>query len=248
MKTFKLNKLRPVENLTQVDKIEITLQEYFRTENFAPGDPIPKETELAVAMGVSRTAIREAISRFKILGIIESRKNRGMIITRPDVLNNMQRVMDPLLLDGETMKEIFEMRLVIEIGLADFLFLRKTEASLAKLEQIVEKEEKTANKIERIKYDIEFHSMLFEIAQNSTIQRFQKMLMPIFDYVYSGLRVKHNGVEHNGVEHNGVDVKSEIKNPKYASHRMLLNVLENGTAEEFRSKMREHLFMYFDKV
>ena len=90
--------------------------------------------------------------------------------------------------------------------------------------------------------------MLFEIAQNSTIQRFQKMLMPIFDYVYSGLRVKHNGVEHNGVEHNGVDVKSEIKNPKYASHRMLLNVLENGTAEEFRSKMREHLFMYFDKV
>ena len=231
LKTSKLSRLRPVENLTQVDKIEISLQEYFRTENFSPGDPIPKETELAVAMGVSRTAIREAISRFKILGIIESRKNRGMIITRPDVLNNMQRVMDPSLLDGETMKEIFEMRLVIEMGLADILFLRKTKASLTKLEQIVEQEENTDNKIERLKYDIEFHSMLYEIALNGTIQRFQKMLLPIFDYVYNGL---HN--------------KSEIKNSNYASHRVLLNVLENGNPEEFRSRMKDHLFSYFDKI
>ena len=174
MTAFKLSKIRPVESLTQVDKIEIALQEYFRNENFAPGDAIPKELELAEAMGVSRTAIREAIARFKTLGIIESRKNRGMILTRPDILNNMQRLMDPQLLHGDTMKEIFEMRLVIEIGLADILFLRKTEAGLVKLEQIVEKEEKTNNKIERLKCDVEFHSMLYEISQNETIQRFQR--------------------------------------------------------------------------
>lgn len=134
LKKIATPKIRPVENLTQVDKIEINLQEYFKNGNFSPGDAIPKETELALAMHVSRTAIREALSRFKILGIIESRKNRGMIITRPDILTNMQRVMDPKLLDGETMKEIFEMRLVIEMGLADILFLRKTEANLVKLE------------------------------------------------------------------------------------------------------------------
>jgi len=69
-----LKKLRPVETLTQVDKIELSLEEYFRTENFGPGDSIPKEVDLAEAMGVSRTAIREAISRFRMLGIIESRK------------------------------------------------------------------------------------------------------------------------------------------------------------------------------
>jgi DNA-binding FadR family transcriptional regulator len=231
LKGFAVSKIRPVENLTQVDKIEISLQEYFKSENFAPGDAIPKETELAQAMRVSRTAIREALSRFKILGIIESRKNRGMIITRPDILNNMQRVMDPKLLDGETMKEIFEMRLVIEMGLADILFLRKTEASLIKLEQIVEMEEKTNNKIERLKYDVEFHSMLYEISQNETIQRFQKMLLPIFEYVNSGLHVK-----------------SQVQDKEYASHRVLINVLKNGTPEEFRNKMRKHLYNYFEKI
>src|SRR5690606_33416178 len=100
---------------TQVDKIEMTLQEYFRSENFQPGDALPKELALAEAMGVSRTAIREALSRFRTLGIIESRKNRGMIFTKPDVFNNMERVLTPRLLDEETMNEIFEMRLVIEL-------------------------------------------------------------------------------------------------------------------------------------
>lgn len=231
MNTIKLSKLKPVENLTQVDKIEITLQEYFRNENFSPGDSIPKETELAEAMGVSRTAIREAIARFKILGIIESRKNRGMIITRPDILNNMQRLMDPRLLHGDTMKEIFEMRLVIEIGLADILFLRKTEEGLAKLEQIVENEEKAENKIERLKYDVKFHAMLYEISQNDTIQRFQNMLLPIFNYM-----------------NNELHIKSQIPNEEYVSHRVLLNVLKNGTPEEFRSKMKRHLLNYFEKV
>lgn len=231
MKTFKLSKLRPVERLTQVDKIEITLQDYFRNENFAPGVSIPKEMELAEAMGVSRTAIREAIARFKTLGIIESRKNRGMILTRPDILNNMQRLMDPQLLHGDTMKEIFELRLVIEMGLADILFIRKTEDGLIKLEQIVEKDEKTVSKNEKIKYDVEFHSMLYEISQNETIQRFQKMLLPIFDYMNTEL-----------------NIKSHIPDKEYASHRVLLNVLKNGTPQEFRTKMRNHLFNYFTKI
>ena len=231
MTAFKLSKIRPVESLTQVDKIEITLREYFRSENFSPGDAIPKETELAQAMGVSRTAIREAIARFKTLGIIESRKNRGMILTQPDILNNMQRLMDPQLLHGDTMKEIFEMRLVIEIGLADILFLRKTEEGLNKLEKIDEKEEKTIGKAELLKCDVEFHSMLYEISQNETIQRFQKMLLPIFDYMNDELHIQ-----------------SQIPDKEYATHRVLLNVLKNGTPEEFRTKMKRHLLNYFEKV
>jgi DNA-binding FadR family transcriptional regulator len=214
-----------------VDKVEMHLQEYFKSEDFQPGDPIPKETELAEAMGVSRTAIREAISRFRILGIIESRKNRGMIITRPDILNNMQRVLNPKLLDGGTMKEIFELRLVLEVGIADILFLRKNDESLAKLDLIISKEENTSNKKEKLKYDVEFHSMLYEISQNTTILRFQNMLLPIFDYVYKDL-----------------NVKSQDESINFVSHRILLNILKNGTPEEFRNKMKLHLSNYFDVI
>ena len=231
MSKSSLSKLHPIETLTQVDKIEKTLQEYFRNENFQPGDSLPKEIELAQALNVSRTSIREALSRFKTLGIIESRKNRGMIIGRPDMFNSMQRVLDSQLLDGDTMEDIFEMRLVLEMGICDLLFLRKTEESLEKLNEIVEKEEKTSNKLERLKYDVEFHSMLYKISGNKTILRFHKMLLPIFDYVDNGLRVP-----------------AQVENSKFVSHRVLLETLRNGTPELFRNKMRKHLIKYFDKI
>jgi DNA-binding FadR family transcriptional regulator len=227
-----LTRLRPVENLSQVDKIEQQLEEYLKHENFHPGDALPKEIDLAKALGVSRTAVREAISRFKMLGIIESRKNRGMVITRPDVLTNMARVMHPKLLDGSTMKDIFEMRLVIEMGLGDILFLRKTPESIKRLEEIAEKEDKTQDKIERLKYDIEFHSQLYRISGNKTIIRFQKMLLPIFDYVNAGL-----------------SVRQELPNIKnLATHWDLIEELKKGTPAGFRNKMQSHLWYFMEKI
>lgn len=232
-----LENLRPVENLSQVDKIEMSLQEFLRKGNFQPGDALPKEMELAQVMGVSRTAIREALSRFRTLGIIESRKNRGMIIATPDVFNNMERVLDPQLLDDETMNEIFEMRLVIEVGLGDVLFLRKDNADLIKLEKIIEKEEKVTKKIDIVKCDIEFHSMLYKLSGNKTIMRFQKMLRPVFDHVYT--KLNDNTEAFAGNIPDGI-------NP--VSHRDLLETLRYGTPEEFRNQMRTHLMVYFKKL
>jgi DNA-binding FadR family transcriptional regulator len=232
-KSYKLEKLYPIEIQTQVDKIENSLQEYFRNGNFKPGDSIPKEMDLAEALGVSRTSVREALSRFKTLGIIESRKNRGMIITHPDILYNMERVMDLRLLDRGTMKDIFELRLVLEIGIADLLFLRKTDTDLKILEEIVEKDEKATTYLEHTKYDIEFHSMLYKISGNETIQRFQKILLPLFE----GTKGLYSILPEEMTEENN-----------YVFHRGLLNTLKEGTAAEFRNKMRNHLMQYFNKL
>lgn len=226
-----VTRLQSVNSLTTVDRVEINLRNFFSHENLKPGDAIPKELELAKAMGVSRTAIREALTRLKLLGLIDSKKNRGMVITRPDLLSNIKRVMDPQLLDGTTMKEIFEMRLVLEMGIADILFIKKTKEKIARLEEIVEREERTKNKVERMKIDVEFHSMLYEMSENTTILKFQKMLMPVFNYV-----------------NNGLHVRSQTTNGDYASHRVLLNILKSGTPEEFRNKMKSHLMQYFEKV
>ena len=228
-----LEKLYPIETQTQVDKIENRLQEYFRHGDFQPGDHIPKEMELAEALGVSRTSVREALSRFKTLGIIESKKNRGMVITHPDILYNMKRVMDLRLLDKDTMKDIFELRLVLEIGIADLLFLRKTDSDLKILEEIVVKDEKATTYAEHTKYDIEFHSMLYKISGNETIQRFQKILLPLFE----GTKGLYTILPEEMTEENN-----------YVFHRGLLNTLKEGTAAEFRNKMRNHLMQYFNKL
>ncbi|MCF3107692.1 GntR family transcriptional regulator [Niabella sp. CC-SYL272] len=232
-----IQKLRRIENLSQVDKIEMSLQEYLRTENFQPGDPLPKEMELAKAMGVSRTAIREALSRFRTLGIIESRKNRGMLIARPDVFNIVGRILTPQLLDEDTLNEIFEMRLVIEVGLGDLLFLRRHNIDFKKLNDIIKNEQKATHKLEIVKYDIEFHSMLYKFSGNKTIMRFQKMLLPIFDHVYAKLSESSDAYSKN---------KIEEKEP--VTHQDLVNTLKDGTLETFRTQMRKHLMVYFRKL
>ena len=167
-------------SLSLVDRVEQNLREYFAEANLQPGDAIPKESELALSMGVSRTALREALSRLKTLGLIESKRNRGIILTQPDILGSFERVLNPMLLDSATLQDIFELRLVLEMGITDFLFIRKTKENLEKLEQLVCKEEETKDKFLKNRYDVEFHSMLYEISGNQTLLRFQKMLLPIF--------------------------------------------------------------------
>ena len=229
---MQLTKLKPIENLTQVDKIEKTLQEYFETANLQPGDFLPKEIELSKALGVSRTALREALSRFKTLGLIESKKNKGMVLTFPDLFLNMERVMSPKLLGGQTMKDIFELRLVLEIGICELLFKRKNTETLNELKNIVEKEELATTKKDILKYDIEFHSMLYKISGNETMLKFQKLLIPIFNYVY---------------QESHLDQVATLKNNE-VSHRDLYDILKKGNPDVFRTKMKKHLSPYLDKI
>jgi GntR family transcriptional regulator, transcriptional repressor for pyruvate dehydrogenase complex len=228
---MQLAKIKPIDNLTQVDKIERTLQEYFDKANLQPGDILPKEIELAKALGVSRTALREALSRFRTLGIIESKKNKGMTLTFPDLFINMERVMSPKLLDDKTMQDIFELRLVLEIGICEILFKRKTSENLDELKEIVEKEETSTSNKEILKYDIEFHSMLYKISGNETMLRFQKLLFPIFNYVYQESKLETKGLINNEI-----------------SHRDLYNSLKKSNPDDFRTKMKKHLSPYLNKI
>jgi GntR family transcriptional repressor for pyruvate dehydrogenase complex len=125
---------------TMTDVVELRLRDYFKKKLFKPGDALPKELELAEALGVSRNVVREALSRLRMLGMIESKKKRGMILASPDVLGAFERVLDPLIIAEETLQDLFELRLVLEMGMADVLFMNMTDKGLQELKQIVDNE------------------------------------------------------------------------------------------------------------
>ncbi len=118
------------------DKVEESLCQYFKDNKLVTGDSLPKETELAEGLGVSRNVIREALSRLRMLGIIETKKRKGMVLAEPDLLSGLRRVMDPGMLGDEAMKNLFELRLVLEVGMSDLLFARMTPKHLEELESI----------------------------------------------------------------------------------------------------------------
>lgn len=220
--------LQPIVNVSMTDQVEEKLRQYFLNEGFKPGDSLPKEIEMAKALNVSRNVVREALSRLRMLGMIETRKKRGMILAEPDILSGLERLLDPNLLSKEVLKELFEFRLVLEIGISDLLFLRKKETDIEQLKKIVEEEAKVTEDNKRIELDIIFHSTLYRISGNETLRRFQKMLIPVFQYIVE-------------VEA-GADGKTAVGS---ASHADLIKILQQGAPAEFRDAMKRHLEPHF---
>lgn len=230
MSDDQLFKLHPIASQTMADQVEAQLHDYIIKRAIRPGEAIPKEQELAVALGVSRNVVREALSRLRMLGLIDSRKKRGMVLAQPDIMKGLGRILHPTILDREVRQQLFELRLVLEVGLGDLLFKRKTPELLKKLDAIVERERKATTKIERIRCELDFHSTLYEIAGNDTIKRFQSILMPVFEYV----------VEYESkLEHTSVGK---------VTHADLVRVLYGNKPEDFSNAMRAHLQPHFDHL
>lgn len=229
-KDSELFKLHPIVSLTMADQVENQLREYILKRAVRPGDSIPKETELAEALGVSRNVVREALSRLRMLGMIESKKRRGMILTQPDVMKGLERILHPTILDMNIRKQLFELRLVLEVGLGDLLFARRNEAHLTMLDAIVERERKANTQIERIRCEVDFHSTLYEMAGNDTLKRFQTILMPVFEYV--------------------VEYESKLQHTSVGSvtHADLVRILYDNNADEYPNAMRKHLAPHFEHL
>ncbi|TKT86567.1 FadR/GntR family transcriptional regulator [Dyadobacter frigoris] len=227
MTSKKIGTLAPMETLSMTDRVENILRDYFTENKFKPGDALPNELDMAKELNVSRNVVREALSRLRMLGMIEARPRKGMIMAQPDLFTGMEKVLNPFILGQNSLNEIFELRLIMEMGISEFLFARKTDQDLTALEAIVanQKDPVLASKEE----EVAFHGKLYEMTGNETFKRFQTLLMPIFDHVFTEYSNKKTFVE--------------TSNP--VTHYDLFLFLKNGTPDEFRKGMQRHLAVYF---
>lgn len=221
--------LKAIEKTNLVEVVEQKILNIVRKNNLSIGDSLPAELELTEGLGVSRSVVREALSRLRMLGLLESRKKRGMVIAEPDVFGGCKQILDAAFLNEKTQRDLCEMRLTLELGLADLLFLRKTDKDLNALENIVNREENARTEQMRLKLEIEFHTTLYQMGRNDLLLRFQGLLEPFFREAVK--REEING-RHKGE----------------ASHRDLLEELRSGSPDSFRKRMREHLQPHFVRL
>ena len=220
--------IEKITHKTMAEVVEIRLREYLKKKAFKPGDALPTEMELSESLGVSRNVLREALSRLRMLGMIESKKKRGMVLSNPDILGSFERVLDPAIMDENTLRDIFEIRLTLEMGLADLLYIRKTKKDVEELEKIALTQSVTEGpETFRIKNEIAFHGKIYQMTGNDTLKRFQSLLLPTFGYLVSLEKVPIIGK---------------------VTHIDLVNILKGGSKEEFRQGMHLHLKHHFDKL
>ena len=170
-------------NTTLVDSVEESLIRFFKEKGLRPGSSIPNEIELAASLGVGRPVLREALSRFKMTGMIVSRTKKGMILGEPSLLGGMKRCINPLLMNESTLRDILEFRVALEIGISDNIFRNLTDADVAELKEIVEMSQVIGNNKYAPVSEHRFHTKLYEITGNHIITEFQNIIYPVLDFV-----------------------------------------------------------------
>lgn len=214
---------------TLTERTEQEILKYVTDQGYQLGDVLPKESEFAEILGVSRVVIREALSRLRILGFIETRRKRGTVLTSPNMFYGVKTILNSGKLDMESLKDLYEVRIMLEIGMADFIFLRKTPESISELEKIVQEEEATdVSDLEKLAaLDVQFHSTLYKMSGNKTLRAFQNLLNTLFT-TYS--RSKN------------------WRRRQIISHAALVEILKNSTTDAFRTAMRLHLNTRFEDM
>jgi GntR family galactonate operon transcriptional repressor len=106
---------------------------------YAPDDLLPREDDLAVELGVSRTSIREAVKVLSAKGLLQARRRVGVRVRDRDDWN----LLDPQVLswhpdvgrDEALITSLIEARRIIEPAAAALAAKRATAADLAGIEQ-----------------------------------------------------------------------------------------------------------------
>ena len=220
---------------TLADKVEEKIIEHIKENHLVPGDSLPNEMQFVEMFGISRNVVREALSRLRMLGLIQSRTKRGIVITEPPLLNGFRKILDPHLLSIKTIKEMMGMRIVLEIGVAEFLFANINDSDILELEQIVSRQQAIGINNLSIEDEMIFHSKIYEIAGNNFISQFNEIMHPVFVFA------RHNYESYFQPVSEKLNEKGEI-----IRHADLLKCIKNKDKKGYQEAMRRHLKPYWE--
>jgi DNA-binding FadR family transcriptional regulator len=122
--------------------IQEQIKQFIIEQHLESGAELPSETELASHLGVSRNAIREALKVLQTLDIVETRHGQGSFVGRFS-LNALAdglafRILFDVKRDLRTLRELLEIRQVLECELVSRLAEQITTEQLARLNELVQ--------------------------------------------------------------------------------------------------------------
>jgi GntR family transcriptional repressor for pyruvate dehydrogenase complex len=163
------------------DQLAEHLLAQLRAGTWQPSQPLPTETELMRQHGVSRTVVREAVSRLKSLGLLESRQGSGVYVrggagvTPLDLQASHAASLQAVL-------HIVEVRRALEAEAAALAAARRSPAQLLAIQQAMQAvDDAVAQGRDGVEEDLRFHHLVAQATGNGH-------LMATLDYLMAFLR------------------------------------------------------------
>ncbi|MFD7923703.1 FadR/GntR family transcriptional regulator [Streptomyces sp. NPDC059740] len=191
-----------------------------------PGDRLPKESELAAELGLSRNSLREAVRALSLIRILDVRQGDGTYVTSLDpqlLLEAMSFVVD--FHRDDTVLEFLAVRRILEPAATAMAASRVTAAQVDALQRQLDALGPDPSVEALVAGDLHFHRNIVAAAGNS-------VLASLLD----GL----SGPTTRARVWRGLTQKDAVART-LTEHRAILGALRDGDAEAARSWATVHI-------
>ena len=161
-----------VARTTLVKRTTDALLDAIRKGRLAPGEKLPNEQALIQELGVSRTALREALQRLVSLDVVDARHGRGFYVRPPAASRAIRPEVLSLVTSPDQLRDLLEARVHLESGLAALAAQRATPDDLAAMESALNGIRRSHAEGELpTEHDIAFHLAVAQAARNHFLIR-----------------------------------------------------------------------------
>jgi len=145
-----------------------------------PGDKLPPERQLAEELGISRTALREAMKALEERGLVEVKQGSGTFVCSP----SFEVVSDSLSLLLQTNMarylELMEVRGILDVEMAGRLAQEATEEDIERLgERIARMWQVLDSPEEFVQEDVAFHIEFYQAMKNELLLTIMQPVMEL---------------------------------------------------------------------
>ena len=136
------------------------IENYIEENNLKAGDRLPSQAELLEMMGVSRTALREAIKTLEAKNVLEVKNGKGVFVK-----------------EQQSIVQMLEIRLVLEKEMLKLIVQNSTQEELDDLGEVVKVlMEKYHRGEKQNKEDEEFHRKLYKMCHQEVLEQLLSFL------------------------------------------------------------------------
>ncbi len=203
--------------------------ERIRSGRLAPGTKLPTEAELMAEYGVSRTVVREGLSRLQAAGLVQTRHGIGTFVVGPG--EAAFRIAPGQMATLRDVIAVLELRIGVESEAASLAAQRRTEANLAAMRAALD-EINAALEAGRdaVAPDFRFH---LEVARATGNSHFSDLLASLGSQIIPRARLEAG-------QPPDAERLAYLRRVN-AEHESLYDAIAAGDADAARAAMRTHL-------
>jgi GntR family transcriptional repressor for pyruvate dehydrogenase complex len=215
--------IEPINRMNLYQEAAQRIQAQIESGTWAPGSRLPSERELAKALNVGRSSVREALRVLQASDLIEIQPGEGTFVKHKGSPLNEDRLRS--LLQDKEIADLYEVRELIDVQAAALAAERATNEDLQAIESALDC---MAEGIQAgrpcVQEDFEFHMALTHATDNQVLVQMQALLLKRVEPAVEQFLSVPGRLEQSLIE-----------------HRALLDAIKKGNASASRELMHAHL-------